>query len=138
MRRYSERQATTFKTAVTAYKALFESNIRYCMLAYMSSFRTSIESISRIQNNVMKKIFKKKLRTPTDSLYEHTTILQVKLTYIECVVIECLMKSRGKTEQFIAANAATNNYETRNATTVRLPPRDYVGQKNCTCIAFSH
>ena len=115
------RQATSIKTTVTAYKALFDSNIRYCILAYMSTFRTSIESISRIQNNVMRKIFKKKLRDPTDSLYKHTTILPVKLIYIECVLIECLIKSKEKTDHFIATNTATHNYGTRNATIVRLP-----------------
>ena len=65
--------------------------------------------------------FKKKSRIPIDSLYEHTTILPLKLVYIECMMIDCLIKSRRINEHFIAANTATHNYGTRNATTVRLP-----------------
>ena len=61
-------KSVTKRTTVTAYRALFESQLRYCALAYMSTFSTSLDRVANIQNALIKRVGKGMKGRPVEHL----------------------------------------------------------------------
>lgn len=116
------RRSLSLKTTIAIYKALFESQLRYSIVAYMSTFQNSIDAVAKIQNALIRRMARAQNDYPLANLYEKLTIHSLKLLYIESLLNECLIRNPIATEELESENMPSHSYETRNATSIRLPP----------------
>ena len=62
------RMLTSSETAMTVYKALFESHLRYRILAYLSAAASDLTSIVTLQNAAVRRIMRASPRESVDPL----------------------------------------------------------------------
>lgn len=74
-------------TLRTAYFALVQSIIKYCITAWGSSGKTKILSVERAQRAVLKVMAKKPIRYPTKLIYNFWETLSVRKLFILSVVL---------------------------------------------------
>ena len=66
----------------TIYHAVFESHLRYGIVAWGSAFKNELEKLTLIQRRVLKIIYRRPRLYPTDMLYNEANVLNVSHTYL--------------------------------------------------------
>ena len=90
------RRTTTTKTDKAVYSALFESYLRYGLLAYGAAFASSLSPLEIIQNICVRKIMLAQPRDPAEQLYKRAQILPLKHLYFRTLLYRLLIKDTQK------------------------------------------
>lgn len=84
---YQLRGILNKKNLIITYTALAESIIRYGITVWGGLFNSTLKQVEIIQNSLLKIIFNKERRYPTDLLYNETGLFSVRKMY----TYECLL-----------------------------------------------
>lgn len=115
------RRAVSRTTAIQVYKALFESQLRYCILCYGSASQTAINSIEILQNRVVRRLMGFGDRVPAERLYSSSSIMSLKHLYLQRLLFECHVRNSSRTEALLSDLTGNHSYPTRHATMIRTP-----------------
>ena len=74
------------RVVLQAYHALFESHLRYGIIAYGSAFRSLLVPLEKIQNSCMRIIARKPRLTSADPLYEQSGIMPLRKLYLSVLL----------------------------------------------------
>lgn len=115
---YQLRNILNNKNLLMIYNALAESIIRYCIIIWGGTFKTSIYQVEVIQNTLIKILLKKDKRHSTIRLFSETGLLTVRQIYIYQSIL--FVMSATKTYVSHAYNTRTNKKHTLQIPRCRL------------------
>lgn len=108
------------KTVTIAYKAIFESQLRYGILAYYSCFQNNIRMIESIQDNVIRQITKAESHEKVEPLYDKAGILPLRGLYFHTLLMECIVRNPDTARTLVENLSPDHDYSMRK-TVIRSP-----------------
>ena len=116
-------RAATRKVVLQAYHALFESHIRYGILAYGSAFCSVLAPIERIQNCCVRIMSKSNKRSSAEPLYDELGVLPLRKLFMSVMLTQLHTRQTHIALNLEKDNAMTYGYATRGqeAGHIRLP-----------------
>lgn len=118
------------RTTILVYKAIFETYLRYGILAYCAAFKNTISAIETIQNNLVRRIMNAEPRCSTENMYRELDILPITRIYAKCLLMECIVRNPVPAQSIIENLRPTHDYDTRSdiirPTRVRLVRYDRI------------
>lgn len=96
------------------YGALVESILRYCIIVWGGAYNNALHELMVSQNTIMKIIYKKNRRYPTNNLYGEANVLPLRALFVHC----CLNYLH-KIEEILPKSE--NKYNIRSMALIRTP-----------------
>lgn len=84
---YKLREYLNTRTLEIVYKAIIESVIKYGIIVWGGLYESSLNSLKVTQNTIIKVMYKKNKRYPTNQLYLVSKIFNIRLLYIQSAII---------------------------------------------------
>ena len=107
-------RAVNRKSTIIAYKALFESLLRYGILAYGAAFPSAVKKIESVQNQIVKRIVRAGRRDRVESVCQKSGILPFRKLYLKCLLIECTIRNPRSAQSLIDFLGPTHDCPTRS------------------------
>ena len=89
---YKLRHVVTKNLMLTIYKALFQSLLQYGVVGWGAVNKTHINALVVMQKNILKVMFNKPRRFPSDLIFEISRVLDVRQIYLKAVLVHIYKK----------------------------------------------
>ena len=115
-------RAATRRVALQAYYALFESHLRYGIMAYGSAFHSILTPIERLQNCWIRMLSKKSRCASAEQLYDELGILPFRKLYLSVLLKQLHTRQPHIILNLEKDNALSHAYTTRGHDAGHLRP----------------
>ena len=117
------RRSASRRVVLMTYHALFESHLRYGLLAYGSAFRSVLGPVEKIQNSCVRLISRKSRRTSSNVLYDQLGVLPLRKLYLSVLLTHLQIRQPHVAIRLEDDNTPDHQYNTRGAQSgnIRLP-----------------
>lgn len=114
------RRSVSLCTVKAIYKALFETHLRYGLLAYGAAFPTILMPLETLQNICLRRMLKANPMESSEPLYARTDILPLKKIYLEANLLHFNMRDPKTAAQLREQYRRCHEYQTRAASANKL------------------
>lgn len=107
------RKSVTLPTIRTIYSALFESHLRYGILAYGAAFQSIVADLETLQNICLRKILGANSRETASPLYKRANILPFQSLLIQTILMHFNIREAENAVQLRAQHRVRHKYASR-------------------------
>lgn len=105
------RQCVNEEVLKTVYYALVQSHLTYGIIAWGGAFQNTLEKLAVIQRKILKVMYKKAYRFPTEEIFKLSGVLNINQLYIKEATIEIY-----KQKEHLGIQHLTHLHDTRYST----------------------
>lgn len=119
----------------TIYNSLVKSHLLYLIEIWGNAGKTKLQELQRVQNKIIKILFRYPYLTPTYKIFEETKLMNIKQLYMytTCILIRKILDKKIKTNLSFTKISEVSKRSRRRPSLLVLPkPRTNYSKRNIT------